>query len=312
MGKIIQYLLDSMHKIAVYLGIKELFEDATTNVDVENIASNVSETIAEIQENIEEVKEQIVIEVSNIVNPQYNKDTMIEIATNGPLTDLEDMPDSLKKDVELFKILVKINGTAISYAHDSIKDNEEIVQLALKQSPDFSVMQHVSERLRSNKDIMAYALQKNGSLYKYLCGDLKLDKDIILNSVNYCSPIIWHMPDKILEDKNFILDLMYHNNDLSRFIRHNIKDNTDYIKLTEIFTLAGNYSRKYKNTSLETLLNELINSGDIDDKCITYLKNNLDKIDDIIKNNNFNYNYLSENYLRDKYNINTNKQLEII
>jgi len=77
--------------------------------------------------------------------------------------------------------IIKINGINLKHAPDDMKDNDIIARIALNTYP--KITEHLSERLRGNKDFMKFAIEKSPWSIIYLAGDIKHDKELTLYAI---------------------------------------------------------------------------------------------------------------------------------
>ena len=88
--------------------------------------------------------------------------------------------DIIKSDPELMLNAVSVNGSLLEYGSTDIKDNFDIVYVAVNQYDiSYPVLQFASDRLRNNKDIVLAALACNGEAFKFASTELQDDEDIV-------------------------------------------------------------------------------------------------------------------------------------
>lgn len=115
---------------------------------------------------------------------------------------IEFVSDKLKNDFEIGMIAVGINGKRLEYLHKDLQNNDDIVMKAIKQNG--SALRYASERF---KDIKEHAMISGCGL-EYLSERLRADKDIILNALKFELYNVKYIPVEILEDKEFVCEMI--------------------------------------------------------------------------------------------------------
>jgi hypothetical protein len=73
------------------------------------------------------------------------------------------------------------SGTAIAFASDALKDDEDIALIAINNDP--LALEYISSRLQNHRTIVEAAVSKNGETLKYASHNMKNDKDVVLKAV---------------------------------------------------------------------------------------------------------------------------------
>ena len=117
--------------------------------------------------------------------PTHSLEFMMKLVKiNGNLIKVADT--HLKSDYNLLKIAISQNGHAMYYANDCIKDNIELAKLSLLNSGQ---LYYLSERLRSDKDIVKYAANIDPVSLRYVNAEwIKYDEDFAFQMINKRNP----------------------------------------------------------------------------------------------------------------------------
>ncbi len=86
---------------------------------------------------------------------------------------------SIRNDQDFFKTILKINTNLIQCAGEAIKDNEEIIYSCIREAG--WNMAHASERIKSDKNIIAKWFILTPFILEYISPELKRDREYILN-----------------------------------------------------------------------------------------------------------------------------------
>ncbi|MEE0930547.1 MAG: DUF4116 domain-containing protein [Acutalibacteraceae bacterium] len=103
---------------------------------------------------------------------------------NNTIT-IDDFPDELKKNKEIIKKILSVNGSLLRQIDDLYSDDREIVMCAVKSSG--SAYQFISERLKSDKELAITALRNDYSAYKHMSDDMKVDIDVASIMAKNCT-----------------------------------------------------------------------------------------------------------------------------
>jgi len=108
--------------------------------------------------------------------------------------------DALKNDREVVLVAVKQNGTAIKYVPHAVRDDKELVMVAVKECG--FVLQHVSPVLKNDKEVV---LKRNGRALRYASPALKNDKEVVLAAVKDDGGALRYASDALKNDRGMVL-----------------------------------------------------------------------------------------------------------
>lgn len=86
----------------------------------------------------------------------------------------------LLHDKEFMTKVVEINGFALKYGALEIKDNKEIVMIALKNSDGFA-LKYASKRLRADREVVYKGITKWRSALQYASKELRDERNKIID-----------------------------------------------------------------------------------------------------------------------------------
>ena len=153
----------------------------------------------------------------------------------------------LKSNYKLLKTAILNNGMAMYYADTFIKDDTELAKLSLKSGGQ---LYYLSERLKSNRDMIMYAANINPKSLMYVTDNwIKNDEDLAFRLIYKRNPkltsvvlSVSDVPKSNIElSKICIEDLGYQ---ALRCLNDNLKYNKDLIKLCRINYLKNDGYRK--------------------------------------------------------------------
>ena len=87
---------------------------------------------------------------------------------------------TVKENGKLLELLIsglKITGQILYYATMEMRDDKEVVKLAVENKP--IILKYASNRLKSDKEIGIIAIKKDKSVFQFLGEELKVDEEIL-------------------------------------------------------------------------------------------------------------------------------------
>ena len=110
-----------------------------------------------------------------------NKDEALKRVTeNG--WDLYELSDDLKKDIEIVTAAVNSEPGSIEYADESLRDNKELMTLAIIKSENGMIMKYASDNLKKDKQFVLDMLIKTKDNYVLSNADESLQEDAELQA----------------------------------------------------------------------------------------------------------------------------------
>jgi len=168
----------------------------------------------------------------------------------------KDINDEIAGDETFFRNAVKLNGDALKYASDVIRDNKEIVMSAVKSS--CWSLKHASDRLKIDKDVVMQSLKDRSDLY--------------YNHLVF--------PEQLLTNRDFVLKLIQTNSYNINFIPNDLRDD----EMLYAYALAGDSS--ILNSNIKAFDDETYNK-------LFNLLENKEIVTEVILKNIYVFNYLS-------------------
>lgn len=103
-----------------------------------------------------------------ILLTEEQKDKLIGLAykKSPEIEELEKYSDLFKDNLSILARLVRINGLILKYANEEMRNNLELVNLAI--SKDYNAVEFVSESLKNDKTFMEKVVQINQSLFQII------------------------------------------------------------------------------------------------------------------------------------------------
>ena len=113
---------------------------------------------------------------------------------------------SKNDDKEFVLELFKYNQKNLEFVSDNLKNDKEVVEVAVSACQSAYLFEFASDDLKDDKDFVLHLIDKTGFYYlRYISDRLKNDKDIILATVKANPDDIVRIPDKFKKDKEVIL-----------------------------------------------------------------------------------------------------------
>lgn len=96
---------------------------------------------------------------------------------------LEFVDKELLSDKSFMMGVIKVNGLALKYASDELKDDEDFVKVALQNSAGFA-LKYASKRLREDRNIVYEAINKYKAPLKYTSEEIRRELTEHINEFN--------------------------------------------------------------------------------------------------------------------------------
>ena len=156
-----------------------------------------------------------------------NKDIMKSVLKKDGLL-IKYVDESLREDEELAIIALKQNIAAICYLPEKIKDNKEIMIMAIKMNP--AVIKYVSKRLQNDKDIAITAIKENALAIKYVSKEIQADEEIMLMVVKQNGLLLEYASENLKNDVRILKTAIKQNVDAIRYAPEIIRQDRNIMK----------------------------------------------------------------------------------
>ena len=135
----------------------------------------------------------------------------VQMSTNGFI--IRDIPEKFKTDRAFIMEALSpaefnpenLQGRLIEFIPDELKDDEELVKLALSRS-NGSALEFASDRIKADKDLFL-GLPVLNLAYEYVSEEIRSDREIFLKILEKenCVTHLRNAPETIKKDKEIIL-----------------------------------------------------------------------------------------------------------
>lgn len=117
-----------------------------------------------------------------------------------------DIPDTLKNDVDLIKIAMVSEPGIYTDLSDELRANPEIIDLAFSNGGSYRNYECIPDKLKNDRDIAKKAIRCSGGAYKIMPEELKADRELALMAIIAPSSygVIDELPDELLCDQDFM------------------------------------------------------------------------------------------------------------
>jgi hypothetical protein len=123
---------------------------------------------------------------------------------------LNHIPIEYKNDKEFMTFYIKIHGSNIRFASDELKNDDELVNLAISDGDNYEVLKYLNDTYKDNEEFIKNILNKNVKFFEYISKRLQNKKEIIMLCIEKL---------KLSEDKtNYILKFINEENKKDKYI----------------------------------------------------------------------------------------------
>ena len=190
--------------------------------------------------------------------------------------------DFIIEDREVLQELLNISGIYFKYASDKLKNDKEIVSLAIEKSGEW-ILQYASNKIKSDSDFILDLVKNNHHFLHYADKLLKDDIKFMLEAIKINENSFDYVSDRLRYNRNFIINALKVNPDLLKIARDR-GIGKSFLKNREIVEIAIKKDPKLiKYIDYDLRLNKkfLIKKVKIYPKLFRYLP------DELLKNRKF-------------------------
>ena len=184
------------------------------------------------------------------------------------------IPEELRDDYDVVLALVKGSGYCLHDISERLKDNEDIVKVAISHPHELSdrfIMeypkrvefsyQYASVRLRNDKEIIRLAVKNNPALYSWLPLSLRDDKEMAFEACIAFTDNIGRFPKEYYSDKDFVVSLIK-NLETGSFVYRDaateIKEDPEVVELILSKSLGNYYYLPFKYKMDEKIIRRVL------------------------------------------------------
>lgn len=223
-----------------------------------------------------------VVDVINMSSKELNNDKefvsfMIqESYKKGFILKLNELSKNLKSDKDLLKMAIKLEPSYIKYFEkkDIVPTTKEEVEILAKTIDKkksikelLKIYQKMPKELKLNAEAVKEMLACDRNLFPYLEDEMKANKKIMLMSLNnHEGDNVLHWDKDILNDKDFIIDLIKENDWIAKTIVNKVEKykNKDFvIECLNIVPDLYNFLDKELKKDMDIILTTLVKGGSI-------------------------------------------------
>lgn len=113
--------------------------------------------------------------------------------------------DTSSMTIEELKKLIAIDGNALKYLNDELKDDEAIALEAIANSDSASIIKYVSNRLQNDRAFLLKAVKVNGLIIRFTEDCFRKDKELVLEAGRQNKSAFRGASKSLDEDKDFIM-----------------------------------------------------------------------------------------------------------
>eukprot|EP01080_Neovahlkampfia_damariscottae_P005922 gene5922-9752_t len=223
-----------------------------------------------------------------------------ELIFEDPLL-LKFSSQEMKEDKNTVKLLLEKNPLCLKYASEEIRDNDEIVKRVLENLS--KIFQHFKNNFNMNLEYSLFLEHNN--VFKFLSERLKSQKNIILLAMESNGMMLKHVPPKFQNDTEIVTIAKKCKGSLE-FVPEELKGNSNIVKIA-LKENPENFKYLINDSQTSSIKEILKSNGNLLQYCSEVVKNDRD-IDDIeiidiaIQKNPFSlFNLSKENQENEKF-----------
>ncbi len=210
-----------------------------------------------IMENIDKPIPCLKFAADKIKNSRY----LVKQAVSSFSRDFIFVPDSLKNDDEIVEIAITKSGLLLEHASVRLKSNKDIVIKSIQHKGDDNGFRYANQELMGNKEIALLAIKNHPKNIKYISDELKDDEDIVKAALKGSSKydgLLQHAGKNCKKNPEIINLALKHDETNSAFISKELTNNPELIlpiikRYPKSFTILGPQLRNNKKIMIELM-----------------------------------------------------------
>lgn len=163
---------------------------------------------------------------------EEEKELLIGLAYKKSV-DIEKYTEIFSHNLSMMARLVRINGLLLKYASLEIKENNEVVDISIKQNAE--AVEFAADKYKENKEFIKNLLHTNQSLFRYASETLRQDKEYVLDLLkqdyNSIGTLFKYVDDKLKEDREVVTSAVYKKGGNLRFVAPQYQDDEDIVSI---------------------------------------------------------------------------------
>jgi hypothetical protein len=146
---------------------------------------------------------------------------------------IEQIGEELKHNKDFGLLVVSNNGDNLRYLSESLQDNEDIAWCAMTN--DRNAISYISDRLKNDKELVMMGLAAKGK-YSFNNGlqhaseDLRKDPDLVKYAIEIDPELFVDAHESLYKDKQFNLELIHDNVYMLKWLYTPMKNDIDIVK----------------------------------------------------------------------------------
>jgi len=166
-----------------------------------------------------------------------NKEVVLEAVRQNGLA-LEYASEELRNDKEVVLEAVRKNGLALKYASEELRNDKELVKEGLKiidelimsnQSPK-EFLEILGPNLKKDKSLIIEIIKKDGAILEHVSEELRNDLDIVNLAIKDNIRYFEFAGDKLKNDKNLVLRLLDDSDEVFRYLSDSSRGDVDIVR----------------------------------------------------------------------------------
>lgn len=159
----------------------------------------------------------------------------------------------LKNDLNFIKKIIIDKPHALFFADPLLRHNRNLCMLALEK--DGTVLKFLNEDFKNDIEVVTKAVKQNSKCLHFASKELRNDKDLALMSLENSNESLESMPDKFKDDEDIMLKAVKINGVVLRFASNRLKANKSIV-------LAALISYPLADIYIDSQLKEEIGNND--------------------------------------------------
>ena len=211
------------------------------------------------------------------------------------------MENQFSNDKEFMLALLAYNGTYLQHASEELKADKEVVMAAL-QSGYSLPYEHVSDALKTDRDFLLEMVSLDAYCLEFFSEELKQDEQIVLAAAkNSGNAALEFGAEKFKTNKNILTEVVKNSQDALSFLAENDKNDKNLIMTAvDNYGNALEYASEHLQNDKDVVITAVRNNGDALEYASEELQNDKDVVITAVRTNGDALQYASEELQNNK------------
>ncbi|MDO4485532.1 MAG: DUF4116 domain-containing protein [Bacillota bacterium] len=136
----------------------------------------------------------------------------------------------IRNDKKLAELYASLHGDYIQHFSEEIRSNRDVIERCIEFNDiSANAYAHATNDLRADKSLTLKAVREIGTLLKYASDELKADRDVVMEAVKESAEAFNYASNTLKADKQFVIEIIRNNYKCIKYVSNELKNDKDII-----------------------------------------------------------------------------------